>query len=166
MWLDARRFCVAIAILIGLAHPAGAQLSGTWRLDNSRSNGVGPNVGLVMVIAQRGDTVTIERRYRLPQGPVVVLDTMPITGVVGPYVFRAPSGVEGRGVRTVKALSAGAGLEVADSVLIDTPSGPAPRWTTQTWTVDSTAGTLTQDVTLRVPFISTPVKNVFVREKQ
>jgi hypothetical protein len=117
-----------------------------------------------MIVAQRGDTVFIERRYRLPLGPVVLADTVPLTGATGPYVYRAPSGVEGRGVRTAKA--SGAGLELSDSVLVDTPVGPAPRWTTQTWTVDESTGTLTQEVTLRQPFVSTPLKNVYVREKQ
>ena len=159
-----RALHAACLALIAAAPTVTAQIAGTWRVDNARSTGVGPNVGLTLVISESADTFFVERRFRLPQGPVVLQDTMVANGAVLPYTFRAASGLEGRGIRTIKR--SGGRLELADSVLIDTQGGPAPRWTTQTWSLNVAGDTLTQAIILRQPFSETPLTNVLVREKK
>jgi hypothetical protein len=153
-------------ILLGaFTRSAPAQLAGTWRLDNSRSTGVGPNVGLVAIITASAETLFVERRFRLPPGPTVLLDTMIVNGAVLPYTFRSATGAEGRGTRSIRRGASASTLEMADSVLLDSPIGPAPRWTKQTWSIDAAGTTLTQEIELRQPFSTTPLKNVLIREK-
>ena len=98
--------------------------------------------------------LAVEIRYRTPDGPRVVHDTVVADGRERAYTFRLPTGQEGSGVRTSRWSADGTVLEVADSVLLDARAGPAPRWTTQRWSLSGGRDTLTQRITLRQRFVS------------
>ena len=154
-------------LLITSAHAATAQdakLVGTWKFDAGRSEGLPPGLQLSLAIREAGDTAIVETRVTTPQGPVVLSDTILLTGVEFAYTYRRANGMEGRGRRTARRTSTG--LALSDSVSIDTQIGPAARTTTANWIVDASAGTLTQDITVTQQFFVTPVKYVFVRGNQ
>jgi hypothetical protein len=165
--MQQRAFVMALQVIaVSFGVKFSAELDGRWRLDGSRSNGVGPGVELTVDITRNGDILYLESRIRVPQGPVVLNDTIQLVNRAVPYTYKRPNGQEGRGLRTAGWLSGATGISISDSVLLDTPIGPMPRWTTQRWTLDSAGTTLTQQITVRQPFVSIPVTNVFVRERR
>lgn len=138
-------------------------LAGEWVLDRAASESQLPIPDFTLLVTQSAPLVAAELRFRTPDGLRVVYDTLVADGRERAYTFRRPTGQEGLGVRTSRWSADGTALEVADSVLLDAPAGPTPRWTTQRWSLSAARDTLTQRITLRQPFVSFEISYRFVR---
>ena len=89
-----RRTVAFLVLLIASARASAqdAKLAGTWKLDTGQSQGLAPGLQLSLAIRETGDTAIVDTRVTTPQGPVVLSDTILLTGVEFPYTYRRANG--------------------------------------------------------------------------
>jgi hypothetical protein len=142
---------VVIIVCLGLStsHFSGTQaaldLSGIWKLDSrAGSSGYPADVGVVLKVAQTGETISIEQSFTgLEMGDGTIRDVYVVSGKRERYSVKAPTGQTVSGLRTSRWVDKGRVLEVADEADNDSPAGPLRITSQATWRLSDDGRTLT-----------------------
>lgn len=159
---------MAAALLIMCASVAAAQkpdLSGTWVLDKTRSEGLPPGFDQTMTIKQAGDSVDIVAKMSGPQGEREIKDQFVLDGKETDYTPPPAPGVEvKRAKRTPKWSADGKGFDLLEDATIDGPEGMVNFKFTRHWQLSEDGKTLTVDVSMDGPRGVRKSKRVYTRK--
>src|SRR6185503_8801146 len=139
-------------------------LSGTWALDKSNSEGLPPGMDQLMTVAQTGDKLSLETKLMLHQGEQVVPDSYTLDRKEVEFTPKGPGGVTGKGKRTAKWGADGKSIDVSETATFDTPDGAVTVQTTRKWVLSSDGKTLKIDMTIDDPNGKQVLKRTFVRK--
>lgn len=158
----------AFVLVATVAAAAKTNLSGTWVLDASKSEGVGgpqggPAAEETMTIKQDGDKLTVERKIKGQQGERVQNDTYTADGKETDFTMQM-RGNEAKGKRTSKWSADGIMLEVNDKVSFDTPNGAMATEAHNKWSLSADGKTLTVEGTRTSPRGEQKSKRVYTKQ--
>lgn len=164
------KFAAAGALLAALAlfaavvaAAAKPNFSGTWVLDASKSEGVQPGAEETLTIKQDGDKLSVERKFKGPQGERTTNDTYTADGKEGDFTMQVMRN-ETKGKRTAKWSSDGTALEVHDKADFQTPNGSVSMEATSKWTLAADGKTLTVEQTRTTPRGTQTSKRVYTKQ--
>lgn len=104
-------FLTAVVLTGTLALAAAkANFSGTWVMDQSRSEGIPPNVEQTMTLTQVDDKLTLQNKIVTAEGDININDTFTINGKEVEFTQKR-NDEEIKGKRTSKWLADGNGFE-------------------------------------------------------
>lgn len=139
------------AINVGLAS-AKTDLTGTWIMDASKSEGLPPGLDQVMKIVLAEDKISIETKVISDEGEMVVSDNYVLNGKEVEYKpTYGPPGVEKKGKRTAKWAADGNGIEVTEVATLETPDGPVVLNMKRKWAISADGKTIVIDLDLNGP---------------
>lgn len=156
-------FACAVCVCAGAAAGAGARagLTGKWKLDPARSEGLPPGMLQTMVVTQEGDVVRLETTLITDKGEQVVPDSYTLDGREADFSPKGPLG-QGKGRRTARWDSERKGIEVDEHVTFDTPEGPVTVKTTRRWKMPDD-NTLSIEMKVEAPNGTQHLRRTFVR---
>jgi hypothetical protein len=156
--LAAFLFCVGT-----MAHAQTPDVTGTWSLDPSRSEGLPPGMQQMMKITQAAETIQVETRIKSEQGEQTLKSSYVLNGKEMEVTLPGPMpGITVQGKQTAKWSTDGKGFESTDQGTFDTPYGPATIKTTRKWLLSDDRSTLTVFLSREGP-MTMKSKRVFVR---
>lgn len=139
------------AISIGSAS-AKTDLTGTWVMDASKSEGLPPGMDQVMKIVLAEDRINIETKVTTNDGEFVVNDNYVLNGKEVDYkpTFGPPD-MEKKGKRTARWADDGKGIEVTEVATLETPDGQVVMNMKRKWVISADGKTLVIDLDLNGP---------------
>jgi hypothetical protein len=138
--------------------------SGTWALDNSRSEGLPPGMEQTLKVVQSGDRIDVETKIVSDQGEQTISSSYTLDGKDAEVTLPGPMpGTTAKGKQTAKWSADGSGFDSEDVGTFDTPYGPATIKTKRIWRLSADGKTLTIELTREGP-ISVKSKRVFVKK--
>jgi hypothetical protein len=128
---------------------ANPDLSGTWTLDLSKSEGLPPGMKQEMTVTQTGDKISLETKLITDQGERVVPDFYMLDGKETEFAPKTPDGTSGKGKRAAKWTADG--IEVTETATFDTPDGSVTVKTDRKWTLSADGKALKIEITQQLP---------------
>jgi len=159
-----RTISLAVLFLIfGISITAAEKvdLSGTWGLDKSRSEGVPPGMDQTMTVKQTGDLVEVKSKINSAQGAREIEDQFTLDGKEKEF---SPGGPQSKGRRTSKWDADGKGFYVTEEATIERGNGPEAFKVTRHWQLSGDGKILTIEMTFDEPGGPGKSKRVFVRK--
>ena len=142
---------LVFAVSVAMA-AAKTDLTGTWVMDPSKSEGLPPGMDQVMKIVLAEDKITIETKVITDEGEQVVNDSYVLNGKEVDYKPSfGPPDVEKKGKRTAKWTDDGKGIEVAEMATLETPDGPVVMNMKRKWAISADGKTIVIDLDLQGP---------------
>lgn len=135
----------AVVVLIALTVVMAADkanFSGTWTMDQSKSEGLPPDVEQVMKVSQADDKIMLETKVVTDEGSFTISDSYTLNGKEADFVPQTPQGPNGKGKRTAKWTADGAGIEVKEEATFETPEGSVTQQMSRKWTLSADGKTL------------------------
>lgn len=155
------------ALFMSLTFAASAakiDLSGTWALDKTKSEGLPPSMDQLMTVTQKDDKITVETKFTTDKGEQTISDSYTIDGKETEYTPKVPSNVtNAKGKRTTKWTTDG--FEVLETITGDTPTGAVTVQTTRKWSLSADGKTLKIDLTQKLPDGTRETKRTFIKNK-
>lgn len=143
-----------------VAAAANVDLSGTWALDKTKSEGLPPSMEQMMIVTQKDDKISVETKFTTDKGEQTTSDSYTINGKETEYTPKVPSNVtNAKGKRTVKWTTDG--FEVLETITGDTPTGAVTVTTTRKWSLSADGKTLKIDLTQKLPDGTRETKRTF-----
>jgi len=144
---------------------AKTDLTGTWIMDASKSEGVPPGMDQVMKIVQAEGKLSIETKVITDEGEQVVNDSYELNGKEVDYkpTFGPPE-LEKKGKRTAKWTTDGNGIEVVEAATLETPDGPVVVNMKRKWVISADGKTIVIDLDLEGPNGQAHSKRTFTRK--
>lgn len=155
---------LVFAMNVALAS-AKTDLTGTWIMDASKSEGLPPGMDQVMKIVQTGDKLTIETKVMTDEGEQVVNDSYDLNGKEVDYkpTFGPPE-MEKKGKRTAKWTADGNGIEVAEEATLTAPDGPVVVTMKRKWAISGDGKTIVIDLNFTGPNGPVHTKRTFTKK--
>jgi hypothetical protein len=100
---------------------AKVDLSGNWKLDAAKSEGIPPDMEQTMTVKQKDDEISIETKIKTPQGEQTVPDSYLLSGKAVEFTRDAPNNKKQKIKRTSKWTENG--MEVVEEAVVETPDG-------------------------------------------
>ena len=152
------------AISIGSAS-AKTDLTGTWVMDASKSEGLPPGMDQVMKIVLAEDKITIETKVITDEGEMVVNDSYVLNGKEVEYkpTFGPPD-IEKKGKRTARWVADGNGIEVTEVATLETPDGPVVMNMKRKWVISGDGKSIVIDLDLNGPNGPVRSKRTFTKK--
>jgi hypothetical protein len=142
---------LVFAVSIAMA-AAKTDLTGTWVMDPSKSEGLPPGMDQVMKIVLSEDKISIETKVITDEGEQVVNDSYVLNGKEVDYKpSMGPPEMEKKGKRTAKWTADGSGIEVAETATLETPDGPVVMNMKRKWAISADGKTIVIDLDLNGP---------------
>lgn len=154
----------ALAILPAAA--AQTDLTGTWVLDISRSDGLPPGAGpITMTVKQSGERIDIEVHVQTPTGEQRIPDVYVLDGKETDFRPPVPADISATGKRTSRRSAGGNGFEASERATIQGPEGEVTITAARKWTLAPGGDTLTLEMTIDGPQGEVKSTRVFTRQK-
>ena len=141
---------------------AKLDLSGTWTLDKSNSEGLPPGMDQIMTVTQTGDTLSLQTKLITDEGEQAVPDSYTLDGTEREFTPKTPGGQSGKGKRTAKWTADG--LEVNETSTFDGPEGPVTVQMKRTWNLSADGKTLKIEIVAEGPQGKQVVKRTFIKK--
>jgi hypothetical protein len=141
-----------------------ANFSGTWAMDQSKSEGLPPDVEQVMKVSQTDDKITLETKVVTDQGSFTISDSYTVNGKETDFVPQTPQGSNGKGKRTAKWIADGAGIEVTEEATLETPDGSVTQQMTRKWSLSADGKTLVIELDNKGQQGNVHTKRTFVKK--
>ncbi|HEX8091635.1 MAG TPA: hypothetical protein VF762_22470 [Blastocatellia bacterium] len=138
--------------------------SGTWIMDQGKSEGLPPDVEQIMKVSQADDKITLETKVVTDQGSFTITDSYTVNGKEADFVPQTPQGPNGKGKRTAKWAADGAGIEVTEEATFETPDGAINQQMTRKWSLSPDGKTLIIDLNSKGPQGAVHTKRTFVKK--
>jgi hypothetical protein len=153
---------LAFAMNVALAS-AKTDLTGTWIMDASKSEGLPPGMDQVMKIVQAEDKLSIETKIVTDQGEQVVNDTYELNGKEVDYkpTFGPPE-MNKKGKRTAKWTADG--LEVVEAATLEAPDGSVVVNMKRKWVISGDGKTIVIDLDFNGPNGPVHTKRTFTKK--
>jgi hypothetical protein len=153
----------ALAILPATA--AQSDLTGTWVLDVTRSEGLPPNASpTTMTVRQTGDRVEMEIQLQTPNGEQTITDVYVLDGKQTDFRPPVPAEANARGTRTSRRMADGNGFESRERATMQGPEGEVTITAGRKWTLAPDGKTLTLELTINGPQGQMKSTRVFARQ--
>jgi hypothetical protein len=159
---------IGIALLLSVAFSAAAappNLTGKYKLDTAKSEGVPAGMEQVMTIRQSGSELNIETKVYPAADSLagVAVDLFVLNGQETPFKATRGMGI-GVGKRVAKWIDDGKGIDITEESLIDMPGqGQIKINTTRKWTISPDGKEITIEQVAKDPQRETRTKRVFTR---
>jgi hypothetical protein len=156
---------VFVVIALTVAGAADkANFSGTWVMDQSKSEGLPPDMEQVMKVNQTDDKIALETKVVTDQGSFTIADSYTVNGKEADFVPQTPDGPNGKGKRTAKWTADGAGIEVTEEAKVETPDGTITQQITRRWSLSTDGKTLVIELNSKGPQGDVHTKRTFVKK--
>ena len=155
-------FCIAALFLIfsGASFAAVPNLSGTWTLDATKSEGLPAGINQTVVIKQDGDKVLIETKTNTEKGEQTLSESYTLDSKETEYTPKVPNGVtNAKGKRTAKWTTDG--FEIYETITADAPNGAVTVQTTRKWLLSADGKTLKIEYEQKLPDGTKQLKRTF-----
>lgn len=143
---------------------AKVNFTGTWVMDQSRSEGVPPGVEQTMTLTQSEDKLVLENRIKTEEGDVTVNDTYIINGKEVEFTQKV-NDQDSKGKRTSKWLADGSGFESSEEITRTVGDGTqVTQQVTRKWVMAPDGKTFTVEMSVKGPNGTQQTKRVFVKK--
>jgi hypothetical protein len=148
--------------LLGVEVAAKVDLSGTWKLDAKKSEGLPPEMQQTMTVSQKEEEISIETKIIMPQGEQTVPDSYLVNGKTVEVTKPAPGNKTQKIKRTSQWTEKG--LKVSEEAEIETPEGEkALVKVERRWTLSEDGKTLVIEMEVSSPQGKQTSKRTFVK---
>jgi hypothetical protein len=148
------------------ATAAQTDFTGTWVLDNSRSEGLPEGLEQTMTIKQSGNRIDVENHVKTPMGEQRNADVYVLDGnetEFQPAAFNVQ--VSGTGKRTARWSDDRNGFEANERATVQGPQGEITLTSVRKWTLAPGGDTLTIELTSEGPQGEMKTTRVFTRQQ-
>ena len=154
-----------LALSLSLAFAAAkANFTGSWVMDNGRSEGVPAEVEQTMTLTLSEDKLVLENRIKTAQGDLTVNDTYIINGKEVEFTQKV-NDQESKGKRTSKWLADGSGFESSEEVTRQAGDGTQiTQQVTRKWVMAADGKSFTVEMSVKGPNGTQQTKRVFVKK--
>jgi hypothetical protein len=153
----------ALAMLPATA--AQTDFTGTWVLDNSRSEGLPEGIEQTMMVKQSGDRIDIESQVKTAMGEQRIADVYVLDGNETDFQPAFNVQVSGTGRRTSRWSDDRQGFEANERVTVEGPQGEITLTSVRRWTLAPGGDTLTIELTSNGPQGEMKSTRVFTRQQ-
>ncbi|MDQ3906889.1 MAG: hypothetical protein M3268_00955 [Acidobacteriota bacterium] len=163
-----RKFTAALAASLAFAAvvsaaPAKTNFSGTWVLDEKKSEGLRGPSSVTMTVKQDGDKLEVTRQIKDQMGERTTADTYTADGKEGEFTMQM-AGNEQKGKRTVKWSADGSTLEIRETATVERQGQSIDIENVSKWSLSGDGKTLTVDQTRNSPMGTQTSKRVFNKQ--
>jgi len=163
-----RKFAASLAAslvlaAVAFAAPAKTNFSGTWVLDEKKSEGLRGPSSVTMTVKQDGDKLEVTRQIKDQMGDRTTNDTYTADGKEGEFTMQM-MGNSQKGKRTVKWSADGATLEIKETMTVERQGQTADIETVSKWSLSGDGKTLTVDLTRTSQMGAQSSKRVFNKQ--
>jgi hypothetical protein len=152
------------ALVAQPAAAARADFTGTWVLDESRSEGLPEGAQATMTVAQSGDRIELELHLTTPMGEQQISDVFVLDGKETDFRPPIPAEVSATGTRTSRWSEGQSGFESTERATVEAPEGEITITAARTWTLAPGGETLTIEMTVNGPQGEMTSTRVFIRQ--
>ncbi|MBL8166858.1 MAG: hypothetical protein JNJ50_01810 [Acidobacteria bacterium] len=159
------RATMILALLLTAANAfVKADLSGTWVMDKSRSEGLPEDMQQTMTVSLQGDKLSLETTLITGEQKQSVKDSYTLNGVAEDFTPRGGGGATGKGKRTAKWSADGNGIEVSEDSKFDSPDGEISATMKRKWQLSADGKTLVIELHFNGPNGEVNSKRTFVKQ--
>ncbi|HEX8638852.1 MAG TPA: hypothetical protein VF692_12365 [Pyrinomonadaceae bacterium] len=151
----------ALFLSLTLAVSAKIDLSGTWKLDQAKSEGLPPGMNQTMTVTQTDDKISLETKMVSEKGEQTVSDSYLLNGKETEFSQKTPNGT-GKGKRTANWTADG--IEVKESIVFATENGDATVQLSRKWMLSADGKTLAIEITSQNPNGTHKTKRFFTKK--
>jgi hypothetical protein len=139
--------------------------SGSWELQQEKSEGVPPGMHQVLIVKQSGDRLDVDVKLSGTEGDRTIHDVYVLDGKEAEFVPPVVSGGTPKGGKRTTTLSKdGRGFDATEEAMVEGPEGTDTFKGKRTWRVSEDGKQLTVDVDLDAPQGPIKSKRVFARK--
>ena len=154
-----------LTLLPASAQPSKADFSGTWTLDQEKTEGLPKGMQQVMTVKQSGDNLEVEVKVSGPEGDRTLKDAYVLNGKEADFTPPLINGGTPKGGKRTSTLAAdGLSFDAAEEATVEGPEGVDIFKGTRKWSLSADRKTLTIDLNVDAPQGPMKSKRVFTRK--